>query len=484
VQNFLRDKFTAPELYLYLQKETAGLHRRMYELAHNAARQAQHAFNLERGHTSRQFLPDCVWDDLHQGLLAGERLGLALRHMEKAYMDENVREYELTKHFSLRLHFPVAFLKLRATGCCEIDVPEWMFDLDYPGHFMRRIRNLTVTIPCVTAPFTGVHCRLTLLGSMTRVHPRRSAPVHECCCPQPCCAECREEEKLALEYVPCADDPRIVRQYGAREAIATSGGRDDSGMFQLDFNDQRYLPFEYMGAVSRWRIELPPENNYFEIDTLTDLVIRLGYTAREGGEPLRQAAFAAARRHLPGDGWRFFELRNDFPDAWQQLRDSAREEGQHARLPLRLERQMFPFIPHSREITLEAMIILFDARQDGEDCVEFADCPCPEPRRRATRRIEIRHCDDEHRDDETVVCHTSEEWPDLYCGVFATEAVLGGKRRHAEFDIGFGDGACEIGPIFLLCHYRTDECARTHPEMFSDPINRTDRPSRLNVRES
>ena len=53
--------------------------------------------------------------------------------------------------------------------------------------------------------------------------------------------------------MPCADDPRIVRQYGAREAIATSGGRDDSGMFQLDFNDQRYLPFEYMGAVSRWR---------------------------------------------------------------------------------------------------------------------------------------------------------------------------------------------------------------------------------------
>ena len=238
-----------------------------------------------------------------------------------------------------------------------------MFDLDYPGHFMRRIRNLTVTIPCVTGPFTGVNCRLTLLASMTRIDPRRSAPAHECCCPHPCCDECSEDERLAREYLPCADDPRIVRQYGAREAIATSGGRDDSGMFQLDFNDQRYLPFEYMGAVSRWRIELPPENNYFDLDTLTDFVIRLGYSAREGGEPLRQAAFAAARRHLPGDGWRFFELRHDFPDAWQQLRDAAREEGRHARLRLRLERQMFPFIPHGREITLEGMAILFDAHR-------------------------------------------------------------------------------------------------------------------------
>ena len=39
--------------------------------------------------------------------MAGERLSVALRHMEKAYLDENVREYELTKHVSLRLAIPV-----------------------------------------------------------------------------------------------------------------------------------------------------------------------------------------------------------------------------------------------------------------------------------------------------------------------------------------------------------------------------------------
>jgi hypothetical protein len=482
VQDFLRDKFTAPELYLYLQKETAALHRRMYELALDAARQAQHAFNLERGHTHCNFLPDCAWDDQHQGLLAGERLGLALRHMEKTYLDENVREHELTKHFSLRLHFPIAFLRLRATGCCEIDIRESMFDLNQPGHFMRRIRNLSVTIPCVTSAFTGVHCRLTLLASMTRVDPRRSAPAHECCCTQPCCDECGEDERLAREYLPCADDPRIVRQYGAREAIATSSGRDDSGMFQLDFNDQRYLPFEYMGAVSRWRIELPPENNYFDMDTLTDFVIRFGYTAREGGELLRQAAFAAARRHLPGDGWRFFELRQDFQEAWQQLRDAAREEGRHARLRLCLERQMFPFIPHDRQITLDGMAILFDAHQDDGDDPDIAGCPCPEPRHCATRRIEIRHCGDEHRDAETVLCRASDEWPDLYCGVFTVEATLGGRRRHAEFEIRFGDGAREIGPVFLLCHYRTEGCAGAGSDPFGVVAARAAQPDQATHR--
>lgn len=49
------------------------------------------------------------------------RLEAALHHMDIAYQTENLREYELTKHLSLRLRFPIAFLRLRATGRCEID---------------------------------------------------------------------------------------------------------------------------------------------------------------------------------------------------------------------------------------------------------------------------------------------------------------------------------------------------------------------------
>ena len=101
VLEFLRDKFTATDLYLFLQRETSALYRKMYEMAHRAADEAQRAFNFERGHTTRQFIPEEIWDNLHQGLMAGERLDFALRHMEKAYLDENVREYELTKHFYL-----------------------------------------------------------------------------------------------------------------------------------------------------------------------------------------------------------------------------------------------------------------------------------------------------------------------------------------------------------------------------------------------
>lgn len=57
VQDFLRDKLTNQELYLFLQQETAALYRQTYELARHVAAEAQRAFNYERGHTARTFLP-------------------------------------------------------------------------------------------------------------------------------------------------------------------------------------------------------------------------------------------------------------------------------------------------------------------------------------------------------------------------------------------------------------------------------------------
>ena len=125
-------------------------------------------------------------------------------------------------------------------------------------------------------------------------------------------------------------------------------------MFELNFRDERYLPFEYQGAVSRWRLELPPENNYFDLDTVSDVVLHLNYTAREGGDVLRAAARDDARRRLPGDGLRLFDIRHDFPDAlpaaWRPGAEDreAEPDRRHRSLRLGLTPAMFPFVPGRR----------------------------------------------------------------------------------------------------------------------------------------
>ncbi len=451
VLNFLRDKFTAHDLYLFLQKETAELYYKIYDLALYAARQAEHAFNLERGHTTRRFIPEKTWNSLQEGLMAGERLEVALRHMEKTYLDENIREYELTKHFSLREHFPMQYLQLRITGYCEIDIPEWMFDLDYPGMFMRRLKNVSLTIPCITGPFNGVQCRLTLLSSMTRIDPRLNPPQHPCCC----------DRRHLSEYETCPCDPRTVRQYAAREAIATSSGKNDSGMFELNFHDERYLPFEYLGAVSRWRVELPPENNYFDLDTVNDLIMRVNYTAREGGELLRHAANEVAQKHLPGDGWCFFDVRHDFPDAWELFRTAEADKKRCKQLSLRLTRRMFPYIPVRRNLWIEKIALLFEAQSPTEEygCCEVGQCACSERKRPNEYEIGLlteRECEGGGREHDIrkASCVASAGCPELYYGIFDVGmAPIAGDDTHKEARFEFPIETGYVSRIYMFCHY-------------------------------
>jgi hypothetical protein len=109
-------------------------------------------------------------------------------------------------------------------------------------------------------------------------------------------------------------------------------------MFELSFRDERYLPFEGAGAISRWRIEMPIETNQFDRGSISDIVIHLRYTAREGGAGLRTEALES----LPAGGARMFSLRHEFPTEWHRfLHPVAGAEGQ----PLRLNRmnERFPF---------------------------------------------------------------------------------------------------------------------------------------------
>ncbi len=64
--------------------------------------------------------------------------------------------------------------------------------------------------------------------------------------------------------------------------------QNDNGIFELNFRDERYLPFENTGAISIWRLKLPKKNLVqFENENISDVVLHMKYTSREGGSELR-----------------------------------------------------------------------------------------------------------------------------------------------------------------------------------------------------
>jgi hypothetical protein len=305
VEDFLSSKYSNTELYAYMDAQIRGLYYQTYTMAYDLAKKAEKLFVFERGPATAEFIKFGYWDPARDGLLAGDNLYNALKKLEAAYQSERGYDFEVTKPVSLRQLDPIALMDLREKGSCEFWLPEVMFDMDYPGHYQRRIKNITVTIPAVVGPYTGINATLRLLE-----HSFRNTAV----------VANPNDYPRKID----SDDPRFTTVNVPITAIAVSTGQNDSGLFELNFRDERYLPFEGAGVISKWRLELPIDFRQFDYQTITDVIVQLRYTAINGGDKL--AAISAKSLHddiksvenLSRDQGLFaaFDLRHEFPDEW------------------------------------------------------------------------------------------------------------------------------------------------------------------------
>ena len=140
IEDFMRSKYTNQELYSWMVGQVSAVYFNSYQLAYDVAKRAETAYRFELGLDDSNFIQFGYWDSLKRGLLAGERLYQDIKRMEVAYIDQNQREYEITKHVSILQLDPLALAQLKQTGECFISIPEALFDLDFPGHYLRRIK--------------------------------------------------------------------------------------------------------------------------------------------------------------------------------------------------------------------------------------------------------------------------------------------------------------------------------------------------------
>ncbi|WP_367025571.1 neuraminidase-like domain-containing protein [Methylococcus sp. ANG] len=324
VDAFLRSKYTNEELYQWQIGQTSSVFFQSYKLAYDLAKRAERCFRFELGLNDSSFITFGYWDSLKKGLLSGEKLQYDLRRLESAYLEQNRREFELTKHISLALLDPLALVKLRETGRCFFRLPEELFDLDYPGHYFRRIKSVSLTLPCVAGPYTTISCTLRLLKNSIRTTPASGDNGYP-----------RNTDDAGLP----ADDTRFVETNIPVRAIAASSAQNDSGVFELSFRDERYLPFEGAGAISEWALELftdLPANNpdpanpdfgaplrQLDYGTIADAVVHIKYTAREDAGAFKNGAIAHLRDYFSEDGttrsWLVLDLRRDFGTAWSRF---------------------------------------------------------------------------------------------------------------------------------------------------------------------
>ena len=286
--------------------------------------------------------------------MAGDRLYHDLKRMEIAYLNQNKREFELTKHISLALLNPLHLVELRETGKCAFDLPEEIFDLDYPGHYFRRIKSVSLTLPCVVGPYTTISCTLRLLKNSIRINATGAGYARK-----------------------IDDDARFAENHIPVNAIAASNAQNDSGVFELSFRDERYLPFEGAGAISNWSLELFNDNSLdfgkalrqFDYSTISDAILHVKYTAREDAGEFKDEAVAHLRKYFAQNGTtpslRMFNLRQEFPTQWQRfLNPTAPASGNI--FELEMSPALFPFRDGGKKLKVNTIVLLARCANEGD----------------------------------------------------------------------------------------------------------------------
>ncbi len=269
---FYRRRFTNRELFQWMANRLSTVYFQTYALAMDLARSAQRAYQYECNSTDT-FINLEYRDPAYRGLLAGEGLMLSLNQMEAAYVSRGSRSLEIEKTISLMQLDPRSLLELRKTGKCMFELTEQLFDQDYPGHYARKVKTISVSLPALLGPYQNVHATLTQLSSQVLLKPDPGAIRY----------------LLGVTEGQSVPEQRTLRSnWWVNQQVALSSGLNDAGLFELSFSDPRYLPFEGTGAVSSWRLSMPQAANRFDYSAIADVVVSLRYTALDGGEGFRE----------------------------------------------------------------------------------------------------------------------------------------------------------------------------------------------------
>ncbi|WP_321503373.1 neuraminidase-like domain-containing protein [Breoghania sp.] len=260
IAEYLNDKFTNRQLYAWMASRLSTIHYQAYQVAIEEARRAQAAYQFELL-SDQTFVGFNYFDDAHKGLLAGEGLLGDLNRMEASYRAENTRMLEIVKTISLGHVAPEALLALKSTGTCAFSLSEALFDYDYPGQYARMIKAVTVSVPALLGPYEQIKATLTQTKNQVVTAPDPNVV------------------KYLLTGQGSAPSSGLRTDWQSNQMIALSGGIDDSGLFTMNFADERYLPFENTGAVSSWKLEIPKSTNHFDFEALSDVIITLRYSA-------------------------------------------------------------------------------------------------------------------------------------------------------------------------------------------------------------
>ncbi|MDF9618199.1 neuraminidase-like domain-containing protein [Pseudomonas entomophila] len=283
---YYQNKSTSVSLYRWLRSQATTWHATLFDVAVSLCNSAQACWQFETGNYDRQIIRTPIWQADRYGLNAGGELRLDLHRLETEALLRHERHLELRKTVSLQAllgqklvfdaggevleNWEKVLEALADNGELKFSLSEMLYDQDYPGHYLRRLHSVALTLPALLGPYQNIRATLTQTLSRLVTQPDREAVLF-------LTPEVQESDDAG-------DGRYVMMSLRARQQVCLSSASQDIGLVTAAETDDRYLPFEGTGAVSDWHLKFPRHAAQEElINSLSDIILEVRYLALPGG---------------------------------------------------------------------------------------------------------------------------------------------------------------------------------------------------------
>jgi hypothetical protein len=297
---FLAGKFTSADLYDWMSRVLEDVYRFFLQQATATAQLAAAQLAFERQEAPPPYIQADYWEAPNTGDLGGatdgatapDRRGLTgsarllrdIYQLDQYAFETDKRKLHLAKTLSLARLAPAEFQRFRETGVMPFETTLEMFDRDFPGHYLRLIRRVRVSVIALVPPALGIRATLSSSGISRVVLPGGT-----------------------FQTSLLRRDPELVALTSPREA---------TGVFELDPQPEMRLPFEGLGVATRWELRMPRAANPFDYGSVADVLVTIEHTALHSFDYQRQV-LQALNPNLSAD--RAYSFRHQFADQWYDL---------------------------------------------------------------------------------------------------------------------------------------------------------------------
>jgi hypothetical protein len=215
------------------------------------------------------------------------RLLQDIHQLDQYAFETDQRKLQLTRTVSLARLAPYEFQRFRDTGVLVFSLPMEMFDRDFPGHYLRLIKRVRVSIIALTPSGEGIRASLSSAGASHAVISAGGV----------------------FQSIPVRTAP---------QSVALTSAVNATGLFELTAAQphEMLLPFEGLGVDATWELRMPKASNPFDFRTIADALITVDYTALDSDLYRKQVIDRL------GSVWRAdraFSVRQEFADQWFDL---------------------------------------------------------------------------------------------------------------------------------------------------------------------